>query len=225
MKLQMDKMLDEIGADVFKAALKHEFPDTIWDQLSTHLLLNPVMRRNVIIDYTLENLPESGGQFVRARTCWSYTVYNLNTTREWLYPLVAALDRCLDPNYSEQTDISKVEVGGQTPQDLDKQVKETEVTCKATVTLRPGESKEVIIHGESVYRSDQVIPFSMTDSTENPTVIVSKPPNIAVTIDPLHPREERLRELSTASPETRKVWALVGGLLPGHGIIIRWFPS
>lgn len=223
-KLQMDKMLEEIGADVFKASLKHEFPDSIWDQLYTHLLLNPVMRRDVTIDYSLESLPESGGQFLKTRTCWSYTVYNLNTTREWLYPLAAALDRCLDPRFSAQTDFNKVEVDGQPLQDLEKQVCETEVTCRATLTLRPGESKKVTIYGESVYRSDQVIPFSMTDSTENLTVIVSKPPSIAVTVDPLHPREERLKELPTAPPESRRVWILVGGLLPGHGVIIRWFP-
>lgn len=226
MRLQMNRMLQDVGTDVFKAALGHEFPESIWDQVSTHLLLNPIIRENMSIEYNLENLQECNGDFVRARTCWSYTIHNLNSTRDWLYPFSVALDRCLDSRFRDQTKFNRVEVDGHHLQDehLSIDVREAEVTCKTTITLRPDESKEIGIYGESVYRSDQVIPFSMTDPTENITVTISKPPNIAVTVDPLHPREERLKELPTASPESRRCWIITGGLLPGHGVCIRWFP-
>jgi len=226
MRLQMDRMLQNVGTDVFKAALGHEFPKSIWDQVSTHLLLNPVIRKNVSVDYNLENMPEHNEDFLKVRTCWSYTVCNLNTTREWIYPFAAALDRCPDPRFRDQTKFISVEVGGRPVEDesLNRNIFDAEVTCKTEITLRPGESKEVRIYGESVYRTDQVIPFSMTDPTENLTVTVSKPPNIAVTVSTLHPREQRLTELPTASPESRKSWTLLGGLLPGHGVCIRWFP-
>ena len=69
-----------------------------------------------------------------------------------------------------------------------------------------------------------MIPFSMTDATENLSVNISKPATIEVVVDLLHPREQRLKEIPTASPDTRKGWALAGGLLPGHGVCIRWFP-
>ena len=203
MRRQMDRMLHDVGTDVFKAALGHEFPKSIWEQVSTHLLLNPVIRENLCIDYDLKNLSGHVGEFVKVRTCWSYTVRNLNTTREWIYWLSCALDRCPASRFSDQARFTCIEVNGQRIADewLIKDANEAEVTCKTEVTLQPGQRKEVRIYGKSIYRSDQVIPFSMTDPTENLTVNVSKPKNIAVTVDPLHPREERLKEVEAVIKE------------------------
>ena len=101
MRRQMDRMLHDVGTDVFKAALGHEFPESVWEQVSTHLLLNPVIRKNVNVDYNLANLSGDSGEFVRVQTCFSYTVCNLNTVQEWSYPCVASLDRCLDSRFHD----------------------------------------------------------------------------------------------------------------------------
>lgn len=226
MKRQMDRMLHDVGADVFKAALGHEFPESVWEQISTHLLLNPVIRKNVNVDYNLEDLPGESGEFVKVQTCFSYTVCNLNTVQEWNYPCVASLDRCLEPRFHDNINFSKVEIDGRVleEKEFEKDYHDAELVCRSRIILQPGQSREIRIHGESVYRSDQVIPFSMTDATENLSVNISKPATIEVVVDPLHPREQRLKEIPTASPDTRKGWALAGGLLPGHGVCIRWFP-
>lgn len=225
MRLQMERMLQEVGSDVFKAVLGHIFPQSIWDQVFAHLLLNPVIRQNMKIDLNLENLPECNGDFVRVQVCCSYTVSNLSS-RDWIYQFSAALDRPQDYRFRDQANFNRVEVGGHRLQHeriiIDK--RDGEICCRTTITLGPDESKKVEIHGESVYRSDQIFPLAMVDPTENITITISKPSNIALTVDPLHAREDRLEEEPTASPELRKTWRINGGLLPGHGVSIRWFP-
>lgn len=225
MRLQMDRMLREVRTDVFEAVLGHEFPESIWEQVSSCLLLSPVMRKNVSLDYVLENLTESHGDFIQARVCWSYVVCNLDRSREWVYPVVAVIDRCLGS--SEQTRITRVEVDGEpvSEENLDRKDNETEVSCKTSVTLPRAGSRRVTVHGESVYRTGQVVTFSMADPTENLVITISNPPSIAVRVDPLHTREERLEEQPAASPESHRSWMITGGLLPGHGVSIKWFPS
>lgn len=226
MRLQMDRMLKDIGTDVFKAALGHEFPESIWHQISTHLLMNPIIRRDLSLDYSLEEMPESGKDFLMVKTCWSYTLTNLNTEEERLYKLAAALDCCLDSSFRGYTRFTRVEIDGKAvnEDDLTVEYREAEVVCRTIVTLQPSGSKHVTLYGESVYRKEQIIPFSMTDATENLTVCVSKPPNIVVVVDALHPREQRLIKQPTSSPDSHVSWILLGGLLPGHGVCIRWFP-
>jgi len=225
MQLKVDKMLEDVGKDVFRFTLGHLFPESIWNQVQTYLLRNPVIRRDMRIEYSLEQLLEPNGDFLRAQMCFDYTVSNLDTTTEQVYPIVSALDRCLDSRFHDQADFTKVEIDGNPlgNESLSKEPHDTEIICKTNVTLKAGQTKRVTICAQSVYPCTQVIPFSMTDPTENLEIVISKPPNIEVHVDPLHPREQRLREVPTASPVSRRSWRIVGGVLPGQGVNIRWF--
>lgn len=226
MRIQMNRMLKDIGTDVFQAALGHEFPESIWKQVTAHLLLNPVIRRDLTIDYHLENLQDGSEQLLKTQICISYTVSNLNTVQQCTYPLACSIDRCTHVKYRDVTRFNSIKINEEEISLADCGIDkyDAEITCRHDIKLNPNEEKRISIHAESVYRNHETIPFSMTDPTENFIIKVSKPTNIAVAVDTLHPREERLHEEPTASPESNKTWRISGGLLPGNGVSIRWFP-
>ena len=79
MKLQMERMLKDVGSNVFKASLGHEFSELIWEQVNTHLLLNPFLRKDLIIDCILEKLQHNTEEFIKVQMSISYKLKNLNT--------------------------------------------------------------------------------------------------------------------------------------------------
>ncbi|MEW6142678.1 MAG: hypothetical protein AB1597_05900 [Chloroflexota bacterium] len=219
-------MLKTVGQDVFKASLGHTFPKEIWDEVAAHLLRNPIIRRNLDIQYDLSDRGELSNDFLAVSTCWSYMLENLDTVRSIDYPVVAALDRCPDCKYRDRARFVAIEVDGRSlPEDVLRvdETSEAEIQMRTSVKLEPGQRKVVTLKGESVYPSENIIPFSLTDSTINIEVTVAHPIRIGVVIDPLHPREERLRKVPSANPSQTETWRIEGGLLSGHGVVIRWF--
>lgn len=226
MTIEMDRMLKDVGTDVFKAALGHEFPESIWKQVTAHLLQNQFIRKDLTIDFQLESIKDGSDEFIKAQMCIVYTLINLNNIPA-KYPLACSVDRGTHVKYRDSTKFTRIKIGEEEiPLDnCQTNVDESEITCRREIPLKPNERKTISINSEGVYSNHETIPFSLTDSTENFTIHVCKPSNINVAVDTLHPREERLREEPTAAPESHKSWRIDGGLLPGHGISVRWFPS
>lgn len=227
MKLQMSRMMTEISTDVFKESLGHDFPECIWQQVTAHLLLNQFIRKDLTIDCNITELKGGTSDFIKMQMCISYTLINLNGIQKSQYPFACSVDRCTHPELKDKTEFKSIRIGDDNIplEECRQDASDTEITCQKIIELGPGEERQITIRTESAYRNHETIPFSLTDPTENFTISFSKPPDISVAVDTLHPREERLIEEPTASPESQRRWRISGGLLPGNGVSIRWFPS
>jgi len=227
MKIQMQQMLKDIGSNVFKASLGQEFPESIWEQVTTHLLLNQFLRKDLNIDCIIEKL-QGREEFVKVQMSISYTLKNLNSIQKANYPFACSIDRCTHADFRDSTKFNSIKVGGQDIS-LDEcridTADDAEITCRKWLVLNKGEETTISINSESVYRNHETTPFSLTDPTENFMINISKPSDITLAVDTLHPREERLIETPTASPTSHRCWRISGGLLPGNGVSVRWFPS
>lgn len=224
MWIETNRMVKEIRTNVFRASLGSQFPDSLWVQIWNHLMLRPVLRKEVALDYQLELL-EGYADFLNVQVCWSYRLCNLNPITRQEYPFVAALDKPFHQELSPLTKFTDIKVNGASVlSDCCIEETSTEVICRTIISLAANEEKQVLIRGITALRRDQVIPHSMVDPSEDLEISVLKPEGIDLALDPLHPREDRLTEIPTAS-EDRRCWRIAGGILPGHGVCLRWYPS
>jgi hypothetical protein len=95
--------------------------------------------------------------------------------------------------------------------------------CKTEIDIGPEEEKEIVIRGQTCISKDAVFPHSMVDPSEDFQIDITMPPEIGVLVYPLHPRDERLRAIPTASDKDHKCWRIDGGILPGHGIVMKLY--
>ena len=65
MKLQMTRMMREVSTDVFKKSLGHDFPECIWQQVTSHLLLNQFIRKDLTIDCNVTKLEGGTEDFIK----------------------------------------------------------------------------------------------------------------------------------------------------------------
>jgi hypothetical protein len=180
------------------------------------------LRQRVCIEYQLEFLPDYP-EFVHVRACWSYTLCNRNPTASQVYRLAGGPDKPFDQDLSRRTRFTKVTVDGAAIS-----VTKTEspqlLLCSADIEVPAKGARHIVLEGETALGIRQVFPHAMLDATEDLEISVTKPDTIEVVVETLHPRESRLQEVPTASETTRRCWRVVGGILPGHGVCIKWYP-
>jgi len=219
---------DRINENVFMAVLKQSFPEAIFEQVQSHLLTNPFIRKNYKITCSME-WEDSDRKRLITRDTTEYEVERI-ALRECTYELVSNID------FESAFPSRYISLEIQRPEDnevidkydeqrmTDEGILSCDQSChliwlRVPINLRQHNKVRVKFTTEIYYKPDDFMIWMMTYMTECLSVRYITPSDVDVQFQPNHPSRNLF---TTFDDGILHEYGYKGGFLPFQGITVTW---
>lgn len=227
-RLQSD--IAEIKEAHFESILKGFMPTSIFEEIKTHIIGEPFLRRK--FRWTFEfSWKDEKKEWLNKDLVAYYEVENISRTLE-NYELLVMEERTREDLFPDIKYIRKIEVyrnGQEEPDEysydnLKEKIENIEQYIKVSipVSLKPNERVKIRVSLENILPSRDIHYCGSARMAENFEIIAIHPVDLDLQATAMHPSRNKFK--THAKTRRLKHWQIEAGVLPYQGVEISWNP-
>lgn len=219
--------VEELKIAHSESILKELMPVTILNEIKTHIIQQPFIRRNCQGTLLLSWIDESK-EYLLLSDNFLYEIENTSKTNE-TYLLNFFEEKLYADKFPDYPVIRNIKLEGNNPEYFnyeDNKLKKLQITTKQyievqiTRRLKPGEKMKVSYSIESIKFNRDFHYYVMSKPSIDLRLAVIHPDDIEVHKIPLHPSSNAF--INETENSGLKIWRIDAGILPFQGIEISW---